>query len=352
MRIIHTYFYASSFILKDKQLFESIATVKNNYFNLAQKYLLPFNFIKQLLFLLFYGWRTDLFICQFSGYHSFLPCLFARVTGKKSIIISGGTDCVSFPGIRYGNFYRPVLKTFTKWSYQLCSHLAPKHETLYFTKYDYDEKEPAEQGIKAFIKGLNTPYTAIPNGYDPEQWPLLHKERKPMSFITLSGSFEYPFQVALKGIDLILEVAALFPDCTFTIAGVPEWKKLDIKSNNVMVLPPIRHKDLPELFNEYEYYMQLSMAEGFPNALCEAMLCGCIPIVSNVFSMPEIVGECGYILKKRNFSDLQNLLIEIKGREPVSRKSIREIIEKKYTYNERKNKFQQFFKKMTTPNPL
>ncbi|MBK9319573.1 MAG: glycosyltransferase [Bacteroidetes bacterium] len=244
------------------------------------------------------------------------------------------------------------MKTFTKWSYQLCSHLAPKHETLYFTKYDYDEKEPAEQGIKAFIKGLNTPYTAIPNGYDPEQWPLLHKERKPMSFITLSGSFEYPFQVALKGIDLILEVAALFPDCTFTIAGVPEWKKLDIKSNNVMVLPPIRHKDLPELFNEYEYYMQLSMAEGFPNALCEAMLCGCIPIVSNVFSMPEIVGECGYILKKRNFSDLQNLINEIKGREPVSRKSIRGIIEKKYTYNERKNKFQQFFKKMTTPNPL
>ena len=170
-----------------------------------------------------------MFIVQFSGYHAFLPTLFARISGKKSIIISGGTDCVSFPGIGYGYFNKPILKTFTKWSYQLCHHILPKHESLWYCDYHYDSNEPSAQGIKAFIPHLKTPHTVITNGYDPEQWPLLNLERKKNSFITLSGAFEYPFQVQLKGIDLILEVAPHFPACTFTIAGVPSHIKLNIQ---------------------------------------------------------------------------------------------------------------------------
>ena len=42
------------------------------------------------------------------------------------------------------------------------------------------------------------------------------------------------------------------------------------------------------------------MSEGFPNALCEAMLSGCIPIVSNVGAMPKIVKETGYLLLKKD----------------------------------------------------
>ncbi len=341
MRILHTYFYNSSFINKDKIIFSSIGQVTSNFFDLSKKHLLPLQFLKQLLFLLYYGWRTDIFICQFAGYHSFLPCLFAKITGKKSIIISGGTDCVSFPGIGYGNFYRPYLKTFTKWSYQLCSQLAPKHETLYLTQYDYDNKEPAEQGIKAFVKGLDKKVTAIPNGYDPDQWPLLHRERKANSFITLSGSFEYPFQVALKGIDLILAVAGSFPECSFTIAGVPVWKDLGNVPSNVHILPPVPHSELPVLFNGHAYYLQLSMAEGFPNALCEAMLCGCTPIVSHVFSMPEIVGENGYQLKKRSADALRALLSKAligSCHDPVHN---RKLIAERFTFENRKQAFQK-----------
>lgn len=344
MRIIHTYFYNSSFINKDKIIFEGLGKVKNNYFSLSKKYLLPYNFLKQFFFLIFYGWRTDVFICQFSGYHSFLPCLFAKLCGKKSVIISGGTDCVSFPGIGYGNFYRPFLKAFTKWSYLLCSHLAPKHETLYYTKYNYDQAEPSEQGIKAFIKKLNKPYTAIPNGFEAQLWPLGNEKRIPGSFITLSGSFEYPFQVALKGIDLILEVAQHFPECTFTIAGVPEWKKLDNVSGNVKILPPVPHKELSALFNQYEYYMQLSMAEGFPNALCEAMLCGCTPVVSNVFSMPEIVGEKGYILYKRDGNELRVLIARMIMNSALNPQLNRNLITERYGFEIRKKKFVNLIK--------
>ncbi|MFN8208916.1 MAG: glycosyltransferase, partial [Bacteroidales bacterium] len=39
----------------------------------------------------------------------------------------------------------------------------------------------------------------------------------------------------------------------------------------------------------------LSLSEGMPNALCEAMLCGCIPVGSNVEPIPEIIGDTGFI---------------------------------------------------------
>jgi glycosyltransferase involved in cell wall biosynthesis len=338
MNIIHTYLHDSSFIKKDAAIFSEIGELENYEFTIKSKLHLPLSFLHQLIFLLISGWKADVFVVQFSGYHAFLPVLFARLTGKKSVIISGGTDCVSFPGIGYGYFNKPILKSFTKWSYQLCHHILPKHESLWYCNYHYDANEPSEQGIKAFIPQLKTPHTVITNGYDPNQWPLLNLERKKNSFITLSGAFEYPFQVQLKGIDLILSIAPHFPDCTFTIAGVPSHIQLDIQSDNIIVLPPIPHHQLATLFNTYEFYCQLSMAEGFPNALCEAMLCGCTPVVSDVFSMSEIVTEHSLVLPKRDKIALQNLLFSIVKSGPLNSDQNRKKITSRYSFNTRKEK--------------
>ena len=346
MRILHTYLNTSSFVNKDQAFFETLGTVRRFQFDVRKKYLLPVVFIRQFYHLLLYGFRTDIFMCQFAGYHSFLTALFAKITGKKSIIISGGTDCVSFPGIGYGNFYRPILRDFTKWSYQLCSHICPKHDTLWFTEYNYEPSEPQKQGIKAFVPNLKDKYTVIRNGYDPEKWPLLDLSRKPKSFITVSGAFEYPFQVQLKGIDLILEAAVEFPDYHFTIAGVPEWKKLDVRSNNVTILPPIPHNDLHRIFNEHEYYLQLSMAEGFPNALCEAMLCGCTPIVSNVFSMPEISGNTEMAISKRSVQELISVLQKANTPNESTRQTNRRRISERYRYTQRTGELEKVVKRL------
>jgi glycosyltransferase involved in cell wall biosynthesis len=75
----------------------------------------------------------------------------------------------------------------------------------------------------------------------------------------------------------------------------------------VTVAGKIEYHKLVELYNRHEFYLQLSVAEGFPNTLCEAMLCGCIPIGSNVFSIPKIIGDTGFVLKHRNMDELKRL---------------------------------------------
>ena len=54
--------------------------------------------------------------------------------------------------------------------------------------------------------------------------------------------------------------------------------------------------------------MQLSVSEGFGIALCEAMLCGCVPIVSNVGMLPSIAGKFGYVLETKNTEKLHSLV--------------------------------------------
>ena len=150
---------------------------------------------------------------------------------------------------------------------------------------------------------------------------------------------EYPFQKALKGIDLIIEAAPFFPDYKFIIVGVDKVDSLITKSKNVIVLPKESNENLINYYSKSKFYLQLSMAEGFPNALCEAMLCECVPIVSNVFSMPEIIDNSGFVLMKRDLNLLKEVLTSAIGTDTNAHgKNAREVIAKNYSLLERELK--------------
>ncbi len=330
------YNHLSSFIKKDLQILSEEFNVKSHDFLPKKKWQTPFSFSAQKLFLLRYIWSADLIVVQFAGYHSFLPALWAKVFGKPCLIISGGTDAHYFPKIGYGNWQKKFLSWFTKASFQLCSHIAPKHKSLMQCDYNYDKQEPAQQGIYARLLQLKTPFTEITNGYDTVKWHCT-KTKKKNTFITVSGAWEYSFQQQLKGIDLILEVASMFPDCEFIILGVDIESRIQTQSANVKILRAVKNEELIDIFSECEFYLQLSMAEGFPNSLCEAMLCGCIPIGSNVFSIPEIIGDSGFVLQNRNIDELRRLIQQalIADKDVLKKKAQLRIAEN-YTLEKRK----------------
>lgn len=341
---------SSSFVDKDIDILRETGTVKPFSFTSSAKSGTPLLFFKQLFFLLAHLRGSRILVVQFAGYHSFLPALLSYFSGKPCLIVSGGTDCHSFPGVGYGNLQKRFLGLFTRWSFRLCTHISPKHASLWQCDYDYDPTEPSRQGIAALIPGIKTPCTVIPNGYDPEKWiPDPTVQRIPRSFLTVSGGFHYPFQRALKGIDLILLVARQLPDCTFTVIGVNDASGFKDLPKNVSIQPPADHTTLLKAYRKHTFYLQLSMAEGFPNALCESMLCGCVPIGSAVFSIPEIIGENGFILKHRNANELTSLLQKaVSETSPGTGDAARQSISQRFPFTRRKTELLALCQRLIT----
>lgn len=257
------------------------------------------------------------------------------------MIITGGVDCVSYPSFNYGYLHKFPLGLFTKWSYWLATHIAPKHDSLIMSADNYYGVDFPKQGIKYFIPGLKTPFTVIHNGYNAEEWKCISTKKK-NKFITICGGWEYSFQQQLKGIDLIFAVAKFFPECQFLIVGVPQISsgtENQPPSSNIKFIPPQKNENLVTFYSEAEFYFQLSISEGFPNALCEAMLCECIPIVSDVGAMPEIIGDSGFIVKKRDIALLKKIIEEaIKCNKQALSKKAKKRIEENYTLEKREKK--------------
>ena len=339
------YFFVgkSSFVEKDAAIFSEFFELKTFNFDFGKKWKTPFQLIEQFFFILSNLTSSEFIIIQLAGFHSVLPIIFANLAGRKSIIIAAGTDCHSFPSIHYGNYSKRLLSLATKFSFNNCSFILPKHQTLWMTEFSYDTHDFKKQGIKYFIPEITTDYAIVENGYDDTKFKKLEAANR-NSFITISGLLSRESQIKLKGIDLILEAAIQLPDSKFTIVGdtsSPFLKNLPV---NVMVVPPIPNNQLSKILSQHQFYLQLSMAEGFPNALCEAMLCECIPIGSNVFSIPEIIGETGFILKERKSNLLVDLIKEINQKD-LSQKGAdaRNRIKANYTVEKRKEKLLDIF---------
>lgn len=336
----------SSFIKKDLEILELQFNIHTNSFQPKKKWHSFSLLLKQFFFLL-KNIRASIYIIEFAGYHSFLPVFFGRICKIPTLIICGGNDCHSFPAIKYGNHSKLFLSAATRYSLIHCTQISTKHDSLWFCNYNYDQRFPNKQGIKAFIPNIKTPNATITNGYDSTFWKNTLGEKKPYTFITVCGNLHLDFQIELKGIDLFIEAAKIFPLLKFTIVGASKHHRLKKLPSNIEILGNKNSKELRELFSENKYYIQLSLAEGFPNALCEAMLCECIPVVSDVFSMKEIIENTGYVLAKKDIGKLKSIFTRIQAEETHSRHNARNRIQKNYDIEFRRNKLTELVNKLT-----
>ncbi|GGK71018.1 glycosyltransferase family 4 protein [Rufibacter glacialis] len=325
------YFYPaqSSFVVKDLRLIEREYEVRHRGFLPTEKWQTPLVWLGQIFFLLRHIWQAEVLVCMFAGYHSFFPALFGKIAAKPCLIVAGGTDCVSFPSIGYGCFANPLLGRFARWSYQLAAHIAPVHEKLVWQDYTYQPNDYPHQGFRFHCPDLKTPHTVVYNGYDAQFWqPDPAIVREPNTFLTVCAGLDMRFTQRLKGVDLILEVAPGMPQATFTIVGAPAGFTFPGQPANVRLLPKIPLADLNAVYSAHTYYLQLSMSEGFPNALSESMLCGCVPVVSQVGAMPDLINGSGFVLPVRKAEVLEQLLkkaLETEEVQTLSQKARRQV---------------------------
>lgn len=334
----------SSFVKKDLELLEQDFEIEFRLFKVKEKWMLPFILLKEFLSLSFSNYHG--IIIMFAGYHSFIPVFLQKIKKWKTFIIAGGTDCVSFPSIKYGYFQNKLIFPFINYSFKNCSLILPVHEALIFQNYNYCEEGKPAQGIKAFLKDIQTPFETIHNGYDAGLFKL-GLEKNKLSAVTIGADLSLPFSVKLKGIDLFIELAEMFPEVNFYIVGGKD--KIQIKNNtkNLILTSFIPNQELPAFLSDKGYYFQLSLSEGFPNALSEAMLCGCIPVVANTGGMPDIVNNSGYILKERNLNQLAVLFKKALEEYQYSQHELaRKRITENYTKEKRQKKLKDTIQKV------
>lgn len=306
-RVVYCTTVMVSFARNDIALLGGRFRVSVFHFRPGRKWLTPITLLRQLAFLL---WRlpgSAVVVCQFAGYHSWLPCVLGRLFGKPVLVVLGGTDCVKFPSIGYGNFSRWPLGAFTRWSLALADHLAPVDECLVDSLYRYtvDPRDPVRQGYRGLHPSIRTPYTVISYGYDPERFRC-GVAKEPFTFITAAQMNKPNFH--RKGIDLLFSMADRFPHCHFTILGNTPSMVYERVPPNVELHGFIPYEELPAFYARHRFYLQLSMWEGFPSAPCEAMLCECVPITSSVAALPRIVGDAGFILRTKDEDALKDLI--------------------------------------------
>lgn len=299
----------SSFAKNDLTILSKSYHVKQNIYDWDKKNNTPLYLINQFVFLLFNIWSINKIVIEFAGYWSLLPTLFGKIFGKKSIIITHGTDCANLTSLQYGSLGKKYLKSFCKLSFQLTDLICPVSESLVKTENHFHNKpKEIEQGILAFFPNLKTPFKVIHNGLDIDFWKSTSYNKKPNSFLAVFSSAQYQ----LKGGELIFTMAFRMKDCTFEIAGLEMPNSLVNIPENITFLGHLTKDELKEKYSEHEFYFQLSSFEGFGLSLCEAMLGQCIPIGSSSNMIPEIIGENGYVLNSKNAFELEQIIADAK----------------------------------------
>jgi glycosyltransferase involved in cell wall biosynthesis len=88
----------------------------------------------------------------------------------------------------------------------------------------------------------------------------------------------------------------------------------------------VEDEELIRWYQRAKVYVQLSLYESFGMSLAEAMLCECVPVVTDRGALPEVVGDTGFFVpygdEKATAEGIRAALRSDKG--PVARKRVEE----------------------------
>jgi len=241
---------------------------------------------------------SDYLVCWFASIYAFAGVFAAKFLSVRSIVIIGGVDVAYDKELDYGLWTSP-------WRAKLVRYVLRNATAILAVDPSLKEKARA----LASYDGSNIHY--VPTGYDPEYWkPLNEKKRHILTVARVRDR-----RTALvKGLDTLAEAAWKMPDTKFVVVGVDrEIARFLRPPVNMELIDPMDRSALLPLYRQAKVYCQPSRHEGLSNALCEAMLCGCIPVATDVGGNPTAVGAEGFLVPASSVEGLVSALRKALG---------------------------------------
>lgn len=310
----------SSFILTDQKILEKHYDVTSF---LVRQSGSKWQYFKDLISLLFFLFNkasgSKAFVCWFGDYHTAVMVFAARLFRKRTIVFAGGQEAICYKELGKG-VYRKKFRGFcVKYALRNATLIIPNHQSLiYHENHFYNENNPHIDGISYYVKGLKGNIVVVPNGIDTTRIDRKPDIPKDPNLVLTVGTMNMTADFYNKGFDLFVELARRNPARQFVMIGVKKqflpWIESNFKTkdvSNLKIIPSFCPDDiLTEYFNKAKVYLQVSITEGMPVSLGEAMLCECVPVGSNVNGIPDEIGDTGVIVYKRDINELNQALLK------------------------------------------
>ncbi len=231
------------------------------------------------------------------GNFSFIPLFFAKITGKKVILLLGGNnekemELKKYPQIvlKFSNFLRTINLTLS-------------NKIIVFTPNLIEF-----WGLKRYEKKI---FIIHRHYVDNNKFYLQNDVDKRNNLIGYIGRFSQE-----KGCLNYLESVSMLKnlDANFLIAGDGELyeeiiniiKQKEIK--NLKLLDWIPNNELPIHLNKLKLLVLPSFSEGLPTIILESMGCGTPVLATAVGSIPDIIDDefNGFIIKENSPETIKN----------------------------------------------
>ena len=317
-----------------------------------------FSLIKQFIFLLFNTHKFKLIFIWFADYHSFLPVMFSRLFKKKSVIAIGGYDATDIPEIEMGAFNRDDLKKrirsfCLRYSLKNADKLLVVDDSLIKNTNNYIHSdihggEPVKDGILNFIPDIGNKIEVVYTGFDENFFKRDETIAKEDFVLTVGNSFN-DNEFRRKGFDMLIEASKILPDKEFVLIGLNEDQLRTLTKQNLKNVKLISYVNMNELrgyYNKAKVFAQLSLFEGQPNSLCEAMMMECIPVGSDVNGIPRVIGDTGFIVYKKDKYEIAEKIREAMNSDESLGKAARKRIIDNFSLEKRKDKVLEITEKL------
>jgi len=231
--------------------------------------------------------------------YKFLSYLDKKIQKEKPDVIHSQSFVDSLLALKYKNFLQTVHDIHSITCYIIQQRIPFFHHLITklsrFQKFVVAPSQLVKKGL--ILMGFKN-IKIIPHGVDTKFFYKRVRKKIKNSILMINPTFKKGFFV-LRNLNYIFRE---LPPIKIYLVNCPYQLPKKYSSKITNFINP-SNEELVKIYSKTEVFLLPSLYEPFGLVALEAMACGCVPIVSNMCGVADLIinGENGFVLPLKNF---------------------------------------------------